>query len=250
MSTVMVEREVAKLAHELSVDPADLAFLGTSTVATVRALRQAASTALYARSEARVRNIAALTKMVPQAIAAKIAEMAMGPVLSARVAGALDPAEAAKLTGHLSPEFVANVSRGLDPTRVAAIIAGLPEDLIVKVGRTLMAAGDHLTLARFIAVVQPEVALRVVEGSSGAALLDLSLYVDEQEALNPVMAKLPEATIREIVEAAGLADDPGVLAAMVEPLSPENRQRLLEQVDVLPDDQRDGLRAAVENING
>jgi hypothetical protein len=83
--------EVAKLAHELSVDEDTLTFLYDRSPDQLRDLRSAVSTALFTRHEDRVKRLASLSKSLPHSITAKIAQIALGPTLSARVAAVMDP---------------------------------------------------------------------------------------------------------------------------------------------------------------
>ena len=91
--------EVTKLARELGVAEAELSFLTASTPEDLRELRRLTSAALFTRNEDRVKLLAALSRMLPVPLTAKIAEVALGPALSARVAGVLDPREASRLAG-------------------------------------------------------------------------------------------------------------------------------------------------------
>ena len=70
MKHLGVRVELAKLAHELSVDPDALAFLADVPAASVRALRADVSRALFHRHEARFRRLARLSHLAPVPITA------------------------------------------------------------------------------------------------------------------------------------------------------------------------------------
>ncbi|WP_328530475.1 hypothetical protein OG984_04690 [Nocardioides sp. NBC_00368] len=224
MTALTSALEITKLAHEMHVDEAELAFLATTSPDDLRDLRGIVSHAMFSRHESRVKGLAAVSKKLPAAVTAKITEIAMGPMLSARVAAVMDPADAAKLAGHLKPEFLAELSVHLDPSRVEAIIARLDRGLVVDVGRRLLADGHLLTLARFTGVVGPETSLKVVDGASGAEILRLALFIDEPSVIDPLLAGLPDETVTEI--AAAGPDHSDAFDALLLALSEDSRARI------------------------
>lgn len=245
MADLRTSLELNKLAAELGADGAEVAFLSVLSVDQIRDLRGVLSTAIFARNEGRVRRLAALTTLVPAALSARIAEMALGPALSARVASVLDGSVAARLAGHLSPEFLAEVSVHLDPTRVGPIVSGLPEYLIVDTGRTLIKAKQHAALGRLVAVVSPEAALKVVDVADGHDMLQIALYADQPEALDRIVAGLPEDKVIDVLRAAGESGDYDAAVSMLTSLSRESSARLIRNVGVVPAETRAELVESV-----
>lgn len=194
------ELEITKLAHELDLGVDELAFLRDQPADALRALRRDVSSALYRRHERRFRRVAALSSMVPATVAARAAQLAVGPVVSARIAAALDPDEAVKLAGRLPAPFLAELALSLDPERSAAIIRRLEPELVVEVGRVLLAEGESLVLGRFVAVVDPEVALRLVDGADPGTLLDIALLADDRSALSALVGGLGEPDVRALLK--------------------------------------------------
>lgn len=224
MTALTSALEITKLAHEMHVDESELAFLATRSPDDIRDLRGIVSHAMFSRHESRVKGLAAVSKKLPAAVTAKITEIAMGPMLSARVAAVMDPADAAKLAGHLKPEFLAELSVHLDPSRVEGIIAKLDSALVVEVGRRLLAEGHLLTLARFTGVVRPETSLEVVDGASGAEILQLALFIDEPAVVDPILAGLSDETVAEI--AAATAEHGEAADALLATLHEDSRARI------------------------
>lgn len=224
MTALTSALEITKLAHEMHVDEAELAFLATTSPDDLRDLRGIVSHAMFSRHESRVKGLAAVSKKLPAAVTAKITEIAMGPMLSARVAAVMDPADAAKLAGHLKPEFLAELSVHLDPSRVEGIIARLDGALVVEVGRRLLAGGHLLTLARFTGVVGPETSLEVVDGASGAEILQLALFIDEPSVVDPILAGLSDETVTEI--AAATVEHGEAADALLAALHEDSRARI------------------------
>ena len=224
MTALTSALEITKLAHEMHVDEAELAFLATTSPDDLRDLRGIVLHAMFSRHESRVKGLAAVSKKLPAAVTAKITEIAMGPMLSARVAAVMDPADAAKLAGHLKPQFLAELSVHLDPSRVEGIIAKLDSALVVEVGRRLLAEGHLLTLARFTGVVRPETSLEVVDGASGAEILELALFIDEPSVVDPILAGLSDETVAEI--AAATAEHGEAADALLAALHEDSRARI------------------------
>lgn len=224
MTALTSDLEITKLAHEMQGEKSELAFLSTTSPDDLRDLRGIISHAMFSRHESRVKGLAAVSKKLPAAVTAKITEIAMGPMLSARVAAVMDPADAAKLAGHLKPEFLADLSVHLDPSRVEAIIARLDRDLVVDVGRRLLTDGHVLTLARFTGVVGPQTSLRVMDGASGAEILQVALFLDDTSVLDEILAGLPDETVSAI--AAATADHGEAADALLATLSEDSRARI------------------------
>jgi hypothetical protein len=237
--------EIAKLAHELRAPAEDLAFLSERTPGQLRDLRAAVSDALFARHEERVRRLATLSGLLPVPVTARIAELALGPLLSARVAGALDPRAAARLAGHLSPDFLARLAVALDPRRVAPIVTALPDDLVVAVGTRLLAEGEHLVLGRFVSVVDERVALAVVDRARPEQLLQAALHTEEPAALDGIVRRLDDSTIAGIITAAADADAYDAAVTLLTALSADSCARVVAQVDAVAAQHRSALVAAV-----
>lgn len=252
MANVLRQLEINKLARILAVDPESLDPLLASEPHEIRDFRTIVTERLFSLHGARVVALAQLSKKVPASISAKIAEAAFGPVLSARIAGALDPADAARLSSLLSPDFLAEVSRDVDPARVASIIKLLPDDLIIKVGRILLGEHDTIALARFVANVSPGVVTAVLEGATGAQLLELALYVDDRTALDSVIAEFSDERLASVIAATkGFmgADDKDVAeaaVALVSALTPTTRARWGDFVDQAPPAVAKAVTAAIE----
>ncbi|MDT9592498.1 hypothetical protein RDV89_05430 [Nocardioides zeae] len=192
--------EVVKLAHELDLGVDELAFLAGRAADDVRELRVAVTAALHARHQARFARLAALVGVVPLGVAARAAELAIGPVVSARVAAALGPEDAVRLAQRVSPGFLAEIALSLDPVRSAEIVRSLDDRLVVEVGRLLLEQGEHLVLARFVSVVEAPVALEIVADASPAALLEVALLADDRSVLGGLVAALDDDVLVAVLD--------------------------------------------------
>jgi hypothetical protein len=152
----------------------------------------------------------------------------------------MEPADAVRLAEHLSPAFLARVSAIVDASRIGPIVAGMPVDRVLDVGRRLLADHEVVALARFLGVVDPEVALQLVDGADGADLLQIALYADDREALDTIVQQLPQDRIRALLEAGSGADAEALVAVAMD-LSPAAQGRLSDAVASLDEPARTTL---------
>lgn len=211
MSETATRVEIGKLAHDLATTPNELEFLADRSPDELADLRGLVSQAIVGRHAAQAKLLAGLSGRLPPSITAKIASHALGPRVSARVACALKPEDAARLATHLEPEFLARLSTWLAPDRVASLIAALPEDLVIDVGRRLIAEGEFVTVGRLVAVVPVDASVQVVAEASGGDLLQAALYAEDRRALAALVDRLPDDRRAALLQA---ADDAGVRAEL------------------------------------
>ena len=240
--------EVTKLASELGTTPEKLDFLADHDADRIRELRTALSAAMFGRNEDRLIRIASLTNLIPPALAAKIAAIALGPLLSACVADVLNPTDAVRLAKHLDPAFLTELSKSLDPQRVQPILRRLPTELVVDVGQRLLAQSEHITLGRFVAAVDIEAALGVVDGANGSDLLQVALHTEEPAALEAIVERLPDRALGSVIRAAADDDAWDDALTLLSALSEQSTRRLLGQLGVvLPEECNDLVSAVIRN---
>lgn len=202
MTALATRIEITKLAAGIGVDESGLAALDGLSAEQIRAFREVATAALFGRHEARLKRIAALSNKLPPPVVAKISQNALGPMLAGRITSVMDARDAAKLAEHVDHDFMAKLAVALDPRAVTALAGVLGDDLIVELGRRLLDAGEIITLARFTAAVSPAVATAVVADASGDQLLQIALYLEEQDALDRLVAEIDEPQRAGLIEAA------------------------------------------------
>lgn len=237
--------EVARLADLLEVDTEHLSGLGTVPAGELRALRHAITGTVHARHRRRFRRLAGMVKMAPLGLSAKVARKAFGPIISARVAGSMDPEDAVGLARHLDADFLAQVAAHLDPASVSQIITALPSDLVVDVGKRMLAAGELAALGGLVSSVEHDEALAVAADADPADLLRIGLFTEEPEALDALIADLPDAQVNSVIEAAASSDHVRETLLLVGALSPDNVERLLRPVADMPKAARERYLAAI-----
>ena len=249
MGELAARAETIKLARELSADPEDLAFLRSASEDDLRALRATISRSLFAAHEHKLRRLAAMSKMIPVALSAKITEATLPPMLCGRTAGFLDPPIAAKLSSHFKPEFLAEVSCYLDPERSAKIIPALPDDLILDVARVLLDRNEYIVLARFVSVVREDLAGKVVAMASGAQLLEASFYAEDRTRIDALLSYVSDDVLVDVIRAADKLDLFDEAVSLIVFIGPDSLARLSDAVLAIEPEVADGIVRAIVGLH-
>lgn len=245
--TVLANRvEILKLAHALEVEPDELSDLGAAPPEAVRELRDAFTESLFHRHQARFRRMAKVAASVPAPLSARIAQTALTPLLAARVAAVMEPDLAVNLAKSLTTTYLADLSVALDPQRSAAIVARIPEDQVAEIGAMLVERKAHVTLGRFVSIIEPDIAMRVVDSASGFDVLQVALFAEDLEALDHLIGRCSEAQLSAAITAAhehALYDDAVTLIVSVQETT---RRRLVPLIAALPTPGIDAFAASVQ----
>ncbi len=245
MSELLRDVELVKLAHDLQVDRSEVEFLRALSEEQLRTLRGSVNHALFAPYEPRFARMAAMSRHVPNALAAKGAQAALGPLVCARVAAAIDTTRAVELTGHLRTRFLADMTPHIDPSKVADIVARLPEDLVVEVGHEMVRRQEYIPLGRFVSYVRVETALRVIAEAPPEDLLRTAVYAEDRGALDTMIAAVEERTLAEVLQAAAASGDIDDALTLMSALAIESRTRVVGIVAALDEAVREELIRAV-----
>ncbi|MBM7775378.1 hypothetical protein JOD54_005582 [Actinokineospora baliensis] len=201
----MSRTEIAKLARLLGEPVSRFDYLAGLSAPDVLAIRTRATEVLFGANQALFERIALASRLVPAAITAAIAQRTFGPLLSARVAGALEPARAVDLVSRLPVAFLADVAAELDPRRVAPVLAVLPVDKVIEVGTELATRGDHITLGRFVGDLPPSTLRTVVAALDETSLLHTAVYTDNPDRVPDLFALIPDSRLPALAEAVATA---------------------------------------------
>lgn len=156
--------------------------------AELRAFRNRLTDLFFDADADRLARVGAATKLVPIALAAKIAEAAFGPLLCATVAGLVETDRAIKIADRLPVGFLADVTVHLDPRRAGDIITGVDPRLVREVGRELARRGEWVTIGRFVALL-PERSLREsLDVLEDAGLLQIAFVLEGKDRLDDMFA--------------------------------------------------------------
>ncbi|GLY71072.1 hypothetical protein [Amycolatopsis taiwanensis] len=185
------EAEIRKLARLLGAPPERFGYLRKVPPAELRRFREQTSAALFDAHAGPLRRMAAASRLLPGPVLARMAELAFGPLLSARIAGLVDPAQGVEIARRLSPAFLADVAAELDPRRASGIVAGLPKPLMTAVAAELARREDWVTVARFVDHL-PESAIEAgLQFVPDSALAEIIALLDDPERVTRLLPPLP-----------------------------------------------------------
>ena len=198
--------EVEKLARALHAEPERLAALEALAPHDIRALRHAVTDALLETDQHHFTRVAEAAKALPAAVAAKLAEKALGPLLAARVAALLDAHQALDLVSRLSPAFLADVALELDPRQAHELIVALPAGPIAAAAAELDRRGEHVAMSMFVGHLSDEALHATVAVLSDDALLRVGFLLEAPERLDAIYAELSDERIDALVALAARED--------------------------------------------
>lgn len=200
---IETQAELLKLGRLLETDEAQLAFLEGQDLGALAAFRNSVSAFFYAQHQDSYQRLAGISKLVPTGASAKLATSVLGSVLAAGIASELPADRAIKLADKLPDDFLAKLCIHLEPSQSRDLLAAMPDKIVARVAQTLLAMDEHITLARFVAVIKPS-ALAAITATvdSGEAMVKIALYLEDKSKLDTLLGLLSEAQQRATVQAA------------------------------------------------
>jgi hypothetical protein len=236
--------EIHKLAHTLGVAPDRLDALRTLPAGDLRTLRGQIAEALFQADRARFAKVAALSKAVPVAVAAKLTEHAFPPLLAARTAELVDPQRAGELVARLSDNYLADVSAAMDPARAREVIAAIPAERIARVAAELARREEWVVIGGFIDQVSADALAATVRVFDGAQLLRIGFVLDEKSRLEDIAGLVTEVQIDAMLEAARSQELWAELDDLLSQLSPPRIGRMAQRYNAAPAQLRSAMAKA------
>ncbi|WP_067435887.1 hypothetical protein [Nocardioides jensenii] len=246
MTSLANRVEIIKLADVLNVADAELSALVEVPPADIKTLRVAVGEAIFHQHESRFRRIAKLAGAVPAPLSARIAQLALSPLLGARVAAVMEPDVAVKLAGHLSSTYLADLATALDPVRAAPILGRIPSATVLEVGRTLVERKEYVALGRFVSVIEADTALGVVRAATGRDLLQVALFAEDLDALDTLVQRIEDERLVEAIRAAHADELYADAVTLVASVSPASQERLVPLITALD---ASGLNAFARSLH-
>lgn len=192
--------ELDKLGRLFNLSGADLTPLAASGADSLRHFRQSVNQRIFDYRRDRFRRLERLTRLLPKATLARLAQSGFGPRLSGRLVGEMDPLRAFKIAKQLLPEFLADTALHVDPPRVREIIYRLPAELIRDAALILVAREDYITLGRFADALSAPAIRAVVEAvHDDAVLLHIAFYMEEKSQLSTVVYMIDNDRVASIM---------------------------------------------------
>lgn len=203
MSTPLERRgEVLRLARVLGVESSELSVLDEAGAAELRELRHAVADRLLERSREQFSRAVQLGDLVPGAIAAKLAQHVMGPVLGGRAAALLTPQKAAELARRLPADFLADVACHVDIRKVQPLLSGIDRQTMADAGAHLRRREEWVVLGAFVAYVPDDIVADLLDGFDGEALLRSGVVIEDTTRIDAVLAMLSDARLDGLLDAA------------------------------------------------
>ena len=194
--------ELEKLAHQTGVLPDDLEFLAALPAKDLRTLRGQIGEALFQADRHYFVKVAALSKSIPTAIAAKVTEFALPPLIAARTAELLEPAKAVDLVARISGSYLARVAAAMDPARSPHVIEKMPPEKIALVGRELATKEAWVVIGGFVSYVTTSGLRASVGEFNGEQLLRIGFVLDDTSRLREIAPMLTDRQVDELLQAA------------------------------------------------
>jgi hypothetical protein len=226
--TLQTHAEILKLARMLHREPDQLAYLERVPLEALCELRERATETLWDADSAAIGRLAAASRLLPAGLNASLAERTFGPLISARLAGALEPARAVDVAAKLSTPFLADVAIELDPRRTKDVIAGIPPRRIAEITRELLRRGEYVTMGRFVGYTEDGAVRAAVEAMDNAALLRVGFVLEDKSRLDTLVSLLPAKRMNDLIQ---VAADEGLWIEALDllgHLSPARRQRIVD----------------------
>lgn len=230
MSDFRKQAETVKLARLLHTSPDALSCVADLDADALLALRLSCARQLLDKHQALFSRIAAASKLLPVALVAFIAQRSIGPLLCARIAGAMSTRRSIEIAKHLPPAFMASSAIHLDAERARELTAALPISHVIAVTHELIAQKEFITLGDLVGTLPMSIISPVLQQiDNGEALLRSAFFVQDHTRLNEMLDALPFPQIKAVIAAA--ADEstdlwPHALALM-SVVSPSWQQRLV-----------------------
>jgi hypothetical protein len=231
--SVAAKGEVLKLARLLRRDPSALEYLERVDPDELRQLREQVTKMLFSAHAGALGRLATASRLLPVGVISSIAQRALGPVITARIAGMLEPARAVEVAAKLPGPFLADVAAEIDPRRAGEVIALIPPDQIVEVTAELVRRGEHVTIGRFVGRLGPGARLAALEVIDSTSLVQVAFVVEDEGGLHQLFDDIPVARRSELIEAAAGAGIPAELLQLVARL-PEPLRRAYEELAAAP----------------
>ena len=246
MTVTQAQAELRKLAHTLDVAPERVAMLAELPADDLRTLRRQLGEAMFQADRPALVRVAALSKAVPPAVAAKLARAVLPPLLAARTAELLEPHRAAEMVGRLPAAYLADVSRHMDAARAPEVVAAIPPEQVAQVAAELASREEWVVIGSFVAQVTSAALAASVARFSGEQLLRIGFVLEDVGRLDEIGGMLTDEQVDGLLVAAASVGLWPELTELLEHLSPARIARLAEHYARLDPSVRDEYEAAVD----
>lgn len=165
--------QIGRIARLIAVEPGEIQGLDDVPEADLRALHDQIGEVYFAEGREQFARVAGLSKVLPGAVAGKLAERFLPPQLGARSAEMLEPAKAKDLVNKVSVRYLADLSLALDPARSKPVVQAIPAPRVGEVAAELFRRKEYAAMAEFAGTVTLEALFAALDVASGRDLLEV-----------------------------------------------------------------------------
>ena len=180
----------------------DLSFLKKLNANELELLRETIENLFEQELGQQLERLAKVVKFIPNFLTAKIAESAIGPMVTARITPYIEVKDAISIMKSLSIPFMSHTAEFLIPAKAKNLINSLPMDLMKKVVAHLVKHHHFSVIGGFVEITDDK---RVIEIAnyieSEADLCRITSYVENKEKIVPVILHLSERKVLKLIEA-------------------------------------------------
>jgi hypothetical protein len=227
-------QQVRRVAHVLGVQPDQLAALAHVPTAELRQLHDQLANWLFDVHADSFARVAGVSKVIPGAIAGKLAERFLQPALAARAAVMLEPGKARDLVNKVSVPYLADVTLSLDPVRGQPVIRVIPPARVAEVAKELFDRGELAAMAEFAGSVDKPALDAALTVATPTQLVQVAPLLTWNDNIEQIIDELPDARIDAIL--AAIAEDSLWVEASVllRQLRAETLGRVVDRLAALP----------------
>jgi hypothetical protein len=219
--------ETARLARLLGLDgPHAIDYLHAVPAKEIAAYREAVIEALYDEGREQLQRAADAARLLPARVLAKVGELALGPLICARLSALIDPGRAAEIAEHFSIGFLARLASELDPRRAVDVLSALPGHLVVAIAAEMASRGEQVAMGRFVAHLDRATLAACIEELSDVDVIRVAFVADGAKPHGHIFEAAGVARIRAALDAAEAAGLDEEARYFVEHLSASQRKRL------------------------
>lgn len=223
---VELKTELAKLSRLLDTEEDSLDFLAPLGWPQIRELRKLVSDHFFAASEPRLRNLAAVVKLVPVQVLVKLAPLVFEPRLGAGLASLIDEDKALKLVPKLPPEMLASSVPYIDPRRVGPLTAKIPVEVAKKIVPILLESNEHAAIGQLIDYVTPEQLDGLLPYIDDVSLLRIAEVAENKDQFNVMIPLIADARIGRMITTAKDTEQIPIVFELIAHVDPDVRARM------------------------
>lgn len=203
MSVLASRAERVKMSRLLDASEERLAFLDEVAPEDVARVRERIADLLHDQGAGAFDNLLSASKLLPDALTAKIAQTVFSPVISALVSSKLEPKRARKLIGHIDVDYLADMAPHLDPRSIADVVQALPDDVMVATAREINRRGDHVSAGRLVGVAPDRVIPKFLDAIPDERdLLEIAFFLEDTSRLDAIVRHVSSERVERLLAAA------------------------------------------------